>query len=128
MFCSPPRYASMAAVLTTLIFTVWPGMLAGGTGITPMYQVAAAILKNPADRTEVRPARDASQSTLCWTHAGKHGLRAWPVQPNSRITGCLGMHDLQALGVCFPTTSCRHSQSCLHSPEVIGWSIATAKD
>ncbi|KAK9835387.1 hypothetical protein WJX81_006728 [Elliptochloris bilobata] len=29
------------------------GMIAGGTGITPMYQVAAAILKNPADRTEV---------------------------------------------------------------------------
>ena len=28
-------------------------MLAGGTGITPMYQVAAAILKNPLDRTEV---------------------------------------------------------------------------
>ena len=29
------------------------GMIAGGTGITPMYQVAAAILKDPTDRTQV---------------------------------------------------------------------------
>jgi cytochrome-b5 reductase len=29
------------------------GMLAGGTGITPMLQVIQAILKNPADRTQV---------------------------------------------------------------------------
>lgn len=29
------------------------GMLAGGTGITPMYQVAQAILKDPNDKTEV---------------------------------------------------------------------------
>ena len=30
------------------------GMVAGGTGITPMYQMLLAILKNPRDRTEVR--------------------------------------------------------------------------
>ena len=29
------------------------GMLAGGTGITPMFQVAQAILKDPNDRTQV---------------------------------------------------------------------------
>ncbi|KAK9280002.1 hypothetical protein L1049_013686 [Liquidambar formosana] len=29
------------------------GMLAGGTGITPMFQVARAILENPEDRTKV---------------------------------------------------------------------------
>ena len=29
------------------------GMLAGGTGVTPMYQVANAILKNSADKTEI---------------------------------------------------------------------------
>ncbi|KAF5827986.1 hypothetical protein DUNSADRAFT_18392 [Dunaliella salina] len=29
------------------------GMLAGGTGVTPMYQVLNAILKNPADKTQV---------------------------------------------------------------------------
>ncbi|KAL0044059.1 hypothetical protein WJX82_006473 [Trebouxia sp. C0006] len=29
------------------------GMLAGGTGVTPMYQVANAILKNPADKTDI---------------------------------------------------------------------------
>ena len=29
------------------------GMLAGGTGVTPMYQVANAILKNPADKTKI---------------------------------------------------------------------------
>ncbi|KAK9805636.1 hypothetical protein WJX72_009442 [[Myrmecia] bisecta] len=29
------------------------GMLAGGTGITPMYQVAVAILKNGSDRTRI---------------------------------------------------------------------------
>lgn len=28
-------------------------MLAGGTGVTPMYQVANAILKNPADKTKI---------------------------------------------------------------------------
>ena len=30
------------------------GMIAGGTGITPMYQVANAILKDPTDQTELR--------------------------------------------------------------------------
>lgn len=29
------------------------GMIAGGSGITPMYQVANAVLKNPSDRTQV---------------------------------------------------------------------------
>ncbi|EAL64774.1 NADH-cytochrome b5 reductase [Dictyostelium discoideum AX4] len=29
------------------------GMLAGGTGITPMLQVIKAILKNPSDKTEI---------------------------------------------------------------------------
>ncbi|KAH9542745.1 hypothetical protein CY35_13G024000 [Sphagnum magellanicum] len=33
---------------------VWAvGMLAGGTGITPMYQVARAILENPEDKTKI---------------------------------------------------------------------------
>jgi cytochrome-b5 reductase len=30
------------------------GMLAGGTGITPMFQIIQAIAKNPADKTQVR--------------------------------------------------------------------------
>jgi len=30
------------------------GMVAGGTGITPMYQLLLEILSNPRDRTEVR--------------------------------------------------------------------------
>jgi len=30
------------------------GMLAGGTGITPMLQIVRAILKNPKDTTEIR--------------------------------------------------------------------------
>lgn len=29
------------------------GMIAGGTGITPMYQILTAILKNPEDKTKV---------------------------------------------------------------------------
>jgi cytochrome-b5 reductase len=29
------------------------GMIAGGTGVTPMLQVARAILSNPADKTKV---------------------------------------------------------------------------
>lgn len=29
------------------------GMIAGGTGITPMLQIIRAILKNPADRTKI---------------------------------------------------------------------------
>ncbi|ORY02333.1 ferredoxin reductase-like protein, partial [Basidiobolus meristosporus CBS 931.73] len=29
------------------------GMIAGGTGITPMYQVIKAILKNPNDKTQI---------------------------------------------------------------------------
>jgi cytochrome-b5 reductase len=28
-------------------------MIAGGTGITPMYQVASAILKDPKDTTKL---------------------------------------------------------------------------
>ena len=28
-------------------------MLAGGTGITPMYQTARAILKDPSDHTDI---------------------------------------------------------------------------
>ena len=45
-------------------------MMAGGTGITPMLQVIAAVLKNPADptqlyliyanQTEVRAARNSA--------------------------------------------------------------------
>ena len=35
-------------------YALWPtGMLAGGTGVTPMYQVANAILKNSADKTKI---------------------------------------------------------------------------
>lgn len=30
---------------------IYAGMLAGGTGITPMFQVLNAILKNPKDHT-----------------------------------------------------------------------------
>ena len=47
------------------------GMMAGGTGLTPMLQVIAAVLKNPADttqlyliyanQTEVRAARNSAQ-------------------------------------------------------------------
>lgn len=29
------------------------GMIAGGTGITPMLQIIRAIVKNPADKTEI---------------------------------------------------------------------------
>ena len=29
------------------------GMIAGGTGITPMLQIIRAILKNPSDRTQI---------------------------------------------------------------------------
>ncbi|ORY06731.1 ferredoxin reductase-like protein [Basidiobolus meristosporus CBS 931.73] len=29
------------------------GMIAGGTGITPMYQIIKAILKNPKDKTQI---------------------------------------------------------------------------
>lgn len=32
---------------------MYTGMLAGGTGITPMYQVACAILKDPKDKTTI---------------------------------------------------------------------------
>ena len=33
------------------------GMIAGGTGITPMLQIAATILDDPTDTTEVSPTR-----------------------------------------------------------------------
>ena len=45
-------------------------MLAGGSGITPMYQVACAILDNPSDRTKVRGG--------VWHHPGC-GCCAWVV-------------------------------------------------
>jgi hypothetical protein len=31
------------------------GMMAGGTGITPMLQVVDHIMRNPADKTQVSP-------------------------------------------------------------------------
>ena len=50
------------------------GMMAGGTGITPMLQVIAAVLKNPADptqlyliyanQTEVRASNSAARNSL----------------------------------------------------------------
>lgn len=40
------------------------GMLAGGTGITPMWQVINAILKNPEDKTQVSP----QPATACHSH------------------------------------------------------------
>jgi NAD(P)H-flavin reductase len=30
------------------------GMVAGGTGITPMLQIASAILKDPKDNTKIK--------------------------------------------------------------------------
>jgi hypothetical protein len=30
------------------------GMVCGGTGVTPIYQVVNAVLKNPRDKTKVR--------------------------------------------------------------------------
>ena len=38
---------------SSTLFLDGAGMLAGGTGVTPMYQVANAILKNPADKTKI---------------------------------------------------------------------------
>ena len=41
------------------VFTYTPnmvksfGMIAGGTGIAPMYQIITAILKNPEDKTKI---------------------------------------------------------------------------
>jgi NAD(P)H-flavin reductase len=45
------------------------GMLAGGTGITPMYQVAQAILKDPNDKTEV-----GLQIIICVSEGGPRKL------------------------------------------------------
>ncbi len=40
-------------------------MLAGGTGIAPMYQVLQAILKNPNDKTQVGVACVIFQGVGC---------------------------------------------------------------
>jgi cytochrome-b5 reductase len=40
-------------VLSSTHVAAAAGMIAGGTGVTPMYQVAAAILKDPQDTTRI---------------------------------------------------------------------------
>ena len=50
---SSPCPSSPAASLPPSFPLPLAGMLAGGSGITPMYQVACAILNNPSDRTKV---------------------------------------------------------------------------
>jgi NAD(P)H-flavin reductase len=43
------------------------GMIAGGTGVTPMLQVLDAILSNPDDNTQVRPVVSFKPGvTLCF--------------------------------------------------------------
>ena len=37
------------------------GMIAGGTGITPMLQVIRAVLKDPGDSTQVRVTSRSAQ-------------------------------------------------------------------
>ena len=49
--CDHTSYSTIIVHMTMHMFAA--GMLAGGTGVTPMYQVANAILKNPADKTEI---------------------------------------------------------------------------
>ena len=46
--------ADLSHVLSGPVFIyVSTGMLAGGTGITPMYQVINSILRDPSDRTQL---------------------------------------------------------------------------
>ncbi|KAJ1439206.1 Riboflavin synthase-like beta-barrel [Sesbania bispinosa] len=45
-------------------------MLAGGTGITPIYQVAQAILKDPEDRTEMHSLMSGRRSMVIGSRCG----------------------------------------------------------
>ena len=50
--------------------TVYAGLLAGGTGVTSMINLATVILKNPADKVKVRSMHALSCYTTCpglWT-------------------------------------------------------------
>lgn len=57
--CHPQEPITQASRSLFYACTV-AGMLAGGTGVTPMYQVLHAILKNPSDKAQVRD-RDCVQ-------------------------------------------------------------------
>ena len=81
-------------------------MLAGGTGITPMYQVLEAILKNPDDKTEcsliyanqteddillrdeVRPGRGSSQLRQGRLSRGSREAFSMSLTPCPNVSAC----------------------------------------
>lgn len=48
-------------------WTVTAGMIAGGSGLTPMMQVASRVLADKDDKTQVS-ARSPSVDVLAWLH------------------------------------------------------------
>ncbi len=63
-------------------------MLAGGTGVTPMYQVLNAILKNTADKTKVGH-NTADQGGARYGKGGASVEAMGPALEVSRVSRCL---------------------------------------
>jgi predicted ferric reductase len=66
-------------------------MIAGGSGITPMYQVAQGILRNPLDATKVFLiyANVTEEDILL-----RKELDAWARDHRARFKVCFSCHDL----------------------------------
>lgn len=66
-------------------------MIAGGSGITPMFQVAQGILRNPLDTTEVflMYANVIEEDILL-----RKELDAWARDHWARFKVCFSCHDL----------------------------------
>ena len=83
---------------TTLSLPPPPGMLAGGTGITPMFQVVQAILKDPTDATQL--------ALICGNLSGAPGSACTRRGACTKLQlGCphfLTAFPCQAATACFP--------------------------
>ena len=71
-------------------------MIAGGSGITPMFQVAQGILRNPLDATKVFLiyANVTEEDILL-----RKELDAWARDHRARFKVCFSCHDLKFGGI-----------------------------
>lgn len=67
------------------------GMLAGGTGVAPMFQLVQAILKDPNDHTQASTRGQEGRRAEGQAHASQ-GLATWPP---SRLSNCPATYCLQ---------------------------------
>ena len=102
-------------------------MLAGGSGITPMYQVACAILNNPSDRTKVgwrwMACLLAAQSEVLIAVPGWWLLHRRGALSGMRVAACSacgGMKD-RGMAVAVTTWRCLPLKGPLYNAHCVWW-------